>query len=337
MNWSEQVVLVTGGTGSFGKRFVEVMLKEHHPKRLVIFSRDELKQHDMRAAGFDHPSLRYFIGDVRDAARLDRAFTGVTVVVHAAALKQVPACEYNPFEAIQTNIMGGQNVIDAAINRGVRRVLALSTDKAVNPINLYGATKLCAEKMFVQANVYAGAQDSRFSCSRYGNVVGSRGSVIPVFMEQRSRGRITLTDPRMTRFWLTLDQGVQFVVSSIEQMHGGEIFVPKIPSMRMIDLAETIAPGCEIETIGIRPGEKLHEVLISEDEARNALETDDRYIIQPSHPWWKRDHWVNAKPLPEGFRFASDNNAQWLTNQQLQDLVSPHAPEEEPVPAKVSA
>jgi len=248
------------------------MLKEHAPKRLVIFSRDELKQHDMRAAGFDHPSLRYFIGDVRDAARLDRAFVGVTIVVHAAALKQVPACEYNPFEAIQTNIMGGHNVIDAAINRGVRRVLALSTDKAVNPINLYGATKLCAEKMFVQANAYAGSQDSRFSCARYGNVVGSRGSVIPVFLEQKSRGRITLTDPRMTRFWLTLDQGVRFVVSSIEQMHGGEIFVPKIPSMRMVDLAETIAPGCEIETIGIRPGEKLHEVLISEDEARNTLE-----------------------------------------------------------------
>jgi UDP-N-acetylglucosamine 4,6-dehydratase len=336
MNWSEQVVLVTGGTGSFGKKFVEVMLKEYRPKRLVIFSRDELKQHDMRAAGFDHPSLRYFIGDVRDAARLDRAFTGVTIVVHAAALKQVPACEYNPFEAIQTNIMGGQNVIDAAINRGVRRVLALSTDKAVNPINLYGATKLCAEKMFVQANVYAGALETRFSCSRYGNVVGSRGSVIPVFLEQKARGRITLTDPRMTRFWLTLDHGVRFVVSSIEQMHGGEIFVPKIPSMRLVDLAETIAPGCEIETIGIRPGEKLHEVLISEDEARNALEVADRYIIQPSHPWWKREHWRSAKPLAEGFRFASDNNEQWLTNQQLQELVSPHAAEEELASAKIS-
>src|SRR6202049_2277940 len=213
MKWSEQVVLVTGGTGSFGKRFIELMLRECRPQKLIIFSRDELKQHDMRVSGFDHPSLRYFIGDVRDAARLERAFAGVTIVIHAAALKQVPACEYNPFEAIQTNIMGGRNVIDAAINQGVRRVLALSTDKAVNPINLYGATKLCAEKMFVQANAYAGSQDSRFRWRRYGNVVGSRGSVIPVFQEQKRRGRITLTDARMTRFWLTLEQGVQFVVS----------------------------------------------------------------------------------------------------------------------------
>src|SRR6478735_12623325 len=212
MNWQEQVVLVTGGTGSFGKQFAEVILRDYHPQKLIVFSRDELKQHDMRSSGFDHPSLRYFIGDVRDASRLERAFSGVTVVVHAAALKQVPACEYNPFEAIQTNIMGGRNVIDAAINQGVRRTLALSTDKAVNPINLYGATKLCAGKMFVQANAYAGAQDTRFSCARYGNVVGSRGSVIPVFMEQRKRGKITLTDSRMTRFWITLDQGVRFVI-----------------------------------------------------------------------------------------------------------------------------
>jgi UDP-N-acetylglucosamine 4,6-dehydratase len=229
--------------------------------------------------------------------------------------------------------MGGRNVIDAAINQGVRRVLALSTDKAVNPINLYGATKLCAEKIFVQANAYAGAQDSRLSCARYGNVVGSRGSVIPVFLEQKRRGRITLTDPRMTRFWLTLDQGVRFVVSCIEQMHGGEIFVPKIPSMRLVDLAETIAPGCEIETIGIRPGEKLHEVLVSEDEARNTLEVEDRYIIQPSHSWWRRENWVNARPLPEGFRYASDSNDRWLTNRELQDLIAPAAGEEQPVTA----
>src|ERR1700686_1100517 len=267
MNWSEQAILVTGGTGSFGKQFVEIMLKENRPKRLVIFSRDELKQHDMRASGLDHPSLRYFIGDVRDAARLERAFAGVTVLIHAAALKQVPACEYNPFEAIQTNIMGGRNVIDAAINQGVRRVLALSTDKAVNPINLYGATKLCAEKIFVQANAYAGSKDTRFACARYGNVVGSRGSVIPIFLEQRRHGKITITDPRMTRFWLTLEQGVRFVVHCLEQMHGGEIFIPKIPSMRLLDLAETVAPGCTVEHIGIRPGEKLHEGLVSEDES----------------------------------------------------------------------
>jgi UDP-N-acetylglucosamine 4,6-dehydratase/5-epimerase len=337
MNWSDQVVLVTGGTGSFGKKFVEIMLKDYRPKRLVIFSRDELKQHEMCTSGLNDPTLRYFIGDVRDAARLERAFSGVTTVIHAAALKQVPACEYNPFEAIQTNIMGGRNVIDAAINQGVHRVMALSTDKAVNPINLYGATKLCAEKMFVQANAYSGSQDCRFSCARYGNVVGSRGSVIPVFLEQRRRGRITLTDPRMTRFWLTLEQGVRFVVSSLEQMHGGEIFVPKIPSMRLLDLAETIAPGCEIETIGIRPGEKLHEVLVSEDEARNTLEVEDRYIIQPAHPWWRRENWVNGRPLREGFRYTSDNNEEWLTNQQLRELASLSESDEQTVPARVPA
>ena len=333
MNWSEQVVLVTGGTGSFGKKFVEIMLREYRPQRLVIFSRDELKQHDMRAGGFDHPSLRYFIGDVRDPGRLQRALAGVTVVVHAAALKQVPACEYNPFEAIQTNIMGGRNVIDAAIDQGVQRILALSTDKAVNPINLYGATKLCAEKMFVQANAYAGSQETRFSCARYGNVVGSRGSVIPVFMEQRKRGRITLTDPRMTRFWLTLEHGVRFVISAVEQMHGGEIFVPKIPSMRLVDLAEAIAPGCAVECIGIRPGEKLHEVLLSEDEARNAVELEEMYIVQPSHPWWKRTNWVQGRELPEGFRYTSDSNEHWLTNEQLQELIDPAAAIKARIPA----
>jgi UDP-N-acetylglucosamine 4,6-dehydratase len=332
MNWSEQVVLVTGGTGSFGKKFVEIMLREYHPKKLVIFSRDELKQHDMRASGFDHASLRYFIGDVRDQARLERALAGVTVVVHAAALKQVPACEYNPFEAIQTNIMGGRNVIDAAIDVGVRRILALSTDKAVNPINLYGATKLCAEKMFVQANAYAGAQDTRFSCARYGNVVGSRGSVIPILIEQRKRGKITITDSRMTRFWLTLEHGVRFVINCLEQMHGGEIFVPKIPSMRLLDLAETIAPGCEVEYIGIRPGEKLHEVLVSDDESRNTLETEEMFVIQPTHPWWKSENWVHARRLPEGFRYSSDTNERWLTRRELEELVAPEASAAEALP-----
>jgi UDP-N-acetylglucosamine 4,6-dehydratase/5-epimerase len=333
INWPEQEVLVTGGTGSFGKKFVEIMLREYQPRRLVIFSRDELKQHDMRAAGLDHSSLRYFLGDVRDPSRLQRAFAGITVVVHAAALKQVPACEYNPFEAIQTNIMGGRNVIDAAIDRGVRRVLALSTDKAVNPVNLYGATKLCAEKVFVQANAYAGAQETRFSCARYGNVVGSRGSVIPVFLEQRKRGRITITDPRMTRFWLTLEQGVRFVIRAIEQMHGGEIFVPKIPSMKLVDLAEAVAPGCAVEYIGIRPGEKLHEVLLSEDEARNAVELDNMYIIQPAHPWWKSVNWVHARELHQGFRYTSDSNEQWLTNEQLQEMIEPEAMATSAIPA----
>ena len=326
MNWSEQVVLVTGGTGSFGKKFVEVMLREYRPQKLIVFSRDELKQHEMRAAGIDHPSMRYFIGDVRDQQRLERAFAGVTVVVHAAALKQVPACEYNPFEAIQTNINGGKNVIEAAINRGVRRVVALSTDKAVNPINLYGATKLCAEKMFVQANAYAGAQDTRFGCVRYGNVVGSRGSVVPIFMEQRKRGKITLTDPRMTRFWITLDQGVRFVIRCVEQMQGGEIFVPKIPSMKLLDMAHAVAPDCQVDCIGIRPGEKLHEVLLSEDEARNTLETQEMFVIQPAFGWWKRENWKEARPLPEGFRYASDTNTEWLTPEALYDLVEGSAP-----------
>jgi len=301
------------------------VLRDFQPKRLVIFSRDELKQHEMKASGFNHPSLRYFIGDVRDPDRLNRALAGVTVVVHAAALKQVPACEYNPFEAIQTNIMGGRNVIDASINQGVRRILALSTDKAVNPINLYGATKLCAEKMFVQANAYSGARDTRFSCARYGNVVGSRGSVIPMFLEQKRRGKLTITDPRMTRFWITLEQGVKFVIRCIEQMHGGEIFVPKIPSMRLTDLAQAVAPGCEIEYIGFRAGEKLHEALVSEDEARNTVETDSMYVIQPSHPWWQNANWMNARALPEGFRYASDTNTEWMTDQQVRDLMEPDA------------
>jgi UDP-N-acetylglucosamine 4,6-dehydratase/5-epimerase len=321
MNWSEQVVLVTGGTGSFGRKFMELMLSEYHPQKLIIFSRDELKQHDMQTAGYDHPSLRYFIGDIRDQQRLERAFAGVTVVVHAAAMKQVPACEYNPFEAIQTNVIGGRNVIDAAINAGVRRILFLSTDKAVNPINLYGATKLCAEKMFVQANTYSGAQDARFSCARYGNVIGSRGSVIPVFLKQRKTGRITVTDPRMTRFWITLDQGVRFVARCIEQMHGGEIFVPKIPSMRMLELAEALAPGCEMQVIGIRGGEKLHEVLLSEDEARHSVELGEMFVIQPAYSWWARENWTHACPLPDGFRYTSDGNSRWLSAEDLHELM----------------
>ena len=326
MNWSEQVVLITGGTGSFGRKFVDLMLREHPPRKLIIFSRDELKQHDMRISGFDHPSLRYFIGDVRDEQRLARAFAGVTVVVHAAAMKQVPACEYNPFEAIQTNVIGGRNVIDAAINCGVHRILALSTDKAVNPVNLYGATKLCAEKMFVQANAYSGAQDTRFSCARYGNVVGSRGSVIPVFLEQRKRGRITITDPRMTRFWITLDQGVRFVVRCIEQMHGGEIFVPKIPSMKLMEVAKALAPGCEVQVVGIRPGEKLHEALLSENEARHTVEVDDMYVVQPAHSWWRQENWKQAGALPDGFRYTSDTNSRWLTVEELYELVGESSP-----------
>jgi len=326
MNWSQETVLITGGTGSFGRKFVELMLNQYRPHKLIVFSRDELKQHEMRTAGLDGPSVRYFLGDVRDPQRLERAFAGVTTVIHTAALKQVPACEYNPFEAIQTNITGGKNVIDAAINQGVRRIVALSTDKAVNPANLYGATKLCAEKMFVQANAYAGARDTRFSCVRYGNVVGSRGSVVPIFMEKRKRGKITITDPRMTRFWITLEQGVRFVIRALEQMHGGEIFIPKIPSMKLLDMAQAVAPECEIECIGIRPGEKLHEVLLSEDESRNARETEDMFVIQPAHSWWRKDNWKNARAVPEDFRYASDTNSHWLTAEDLYALVEGSAP-----------
>jgi UDP-N-acetylglucosamine 4,6-dehydratase/5-epimerase len=254
MDWAKQVVLVTGGTGSFGRQFVDIMLRELHPMKLIVFSRDELKQHEMRETGFDHPSLRYFIGDVRDLERLRRAMHGVDVVVHAAALKQVPACEYNPMEAIKTNIMGSSNVIEAALDTGVKRVLALSTDKAVSPVNLYGATKLAAEKLFVQSNSYAGGSITRFSCVRYGNVVGSRGSVIPIFIKQRQNGKLTITDERMTRFWLTLDQGARFVIRCIEEMQGGEVFVPKIPSTRIVDLARAIAPQAELEGCGHPPG-----------------------------------------------------------------------------------
>jgi len=319
MNWSDITILVTGGTGSFGKKFVSVMLEEYHPKKLIVLSRDELKQHDMRQTypDTDGSPVRYFIGDVRDRERVQRAFHGVDIVVHAAALKQVPACEYNPIEAIKTNIVGGTNVIEAAIDQGVKKVLALSTDKAVNPVNLYGATKLCAEKLFVQGNAYSGGADTRFSCVRYGNVVGSRGSVIPLFCQQRVTGKVTVTDQRMTRFWITLDQGVRFVIHCIERMHGGEVFVPKIPSMNIMDLAQAIAPECAVETIGIRPGEKLHEVLLGEDEARAAIELEDMFVVQPSHPWWNTEAWTGGHPLGDGFRYASDTNTQWLSVEQL--------------------
>ena len=322
MDWKNKVILVTGGTGSFGKKFIEVMLKEYQPAKLIVFSRDEQKQHEMRQAGFDHPNLRYFIGDIRDAARLRRAFEGVDFVVHAAALKQVPACEYNPMEAVKTNILGSSNVIDAALDAGVERVIALSTDKAVNPINLYGATKLAAEKLFVQSNAYAGGRESRFACVRYGNVVGSRGSVVPVFLRQREEGAITITDERMTRFWITLEQGVRFVIRCLEEMHGGEVFVPKIPSMKVIDLARVVAPQAEINVIGIRPGEKLHEVLISEDEARTVVELDDMYVVQPAEAlWFGRDWEKQGKAINDEFRYASNNNTEWLSADEIGGIV----------------
>jgi UDP-N-acetylglucosamine 4,6-dehydratase len=334
MDWSKLNVFVTGGTGSFGRKFAEIMLRDYHPQKLVIFSRGELKQHEMRTGGFDHPSLRYFIGDVRDESRLHRAMNGADIVVHAAALKQVPACEYNSVEAVATNINGARNVVDAALDTGVTKVLALSTDKAVNPVNLYGATKLVAEKLFVQANSYSGSGPTRFSCVRYGNVLGSRGSVIPVFRAQRATGRVTVTDVRMTRFWMTIEQGVRFVIRSIENMHGGEVFVPKIPSMGIVDMAAAIAPGCTMVPVGIRAGEKLHEVLIAEDEARQAVEFDDMFVIRPAHSWWADGNWQDGRPLPDGFRFTSDSNSRWLTADEVCEMAREEIAGPELVPAR---
>ncbi|SVA37905.1 uncharacterized protein METZ01_LOCUS90759, partial [marine metagenome] len=301
--FTDRSVLITGGTGSFGKAFVRRVLDECDPDRLVVFSRDELKQFEMRQEyPIDrYPKLRFFIGDVRDRNRLYRALDGVDIVVHAAAMKQVPAAEYNPIEAIRTNIDGAANVIDAAIDLDVGKVIALSTDKAANPINLYGATKLCSDKLFVAGNAYSGIHATRFSVVRYGNVVGSRGSVIPYFLSQRETGCLTITDPRMTRFLITLEEGVSFVLASLERMQGGEIFVPKIPSVTISDLARVIGPDCEQRTIGIRPGEKLHETMISEDDARVTLEFAEYYVIQPSHSFWNSKDYVtsnNAEVTP---------------------------------------
>jgi len=319
MDWSTKSVLVTGGTGSFGKKFVAKLLAEKHPRRIIVFSRDELKQHEMRQQ-INHDTMRYFIGDVRDKDRLDRAFDGVDIVVHAAALKQVPACEYNPIEAIMTNVMGARNIIDAALDRGVQKVLALSTDKAVNPINLYGATKLCAEKLFVHANAYSRADGTQFSNVRYGNVIGSRGSVIPLFKKQRETGQVTITHQDMTRFWITLDQGVEFVTSSIEMMYGGEVFVPKIPSMNIMDLAKAIAPEADISYTGIRSGEKLHEVLISEDEARHTLDVGDRFVVKAEHEWWSEDWYPEATVLEDDYSYTSKNNPEWLDIDALRKM-----------------
>lgn len=323
MDWTNKSVLITGGTGSFGKKFTKILLAEKNPRKIIIFSRDELKQHEMRVRGYDDPRLRYFIGDVRDRERLLRAMHGVDIVVHAAALKQVPACEYNPMEAVKTNILGTANVLEAALDAGVGKVLALSTDKAVSPANLYGGTKLVAEKLVIQSNNYAAGSGTRYACVRYGNVVGSRGSVVPLFIKMRSTGKITITDERMTRFWLSLEQGVHFVINCIEQMEGGEVFVPKIPSTKVIDLARAIAPDAKIEIIGIRPGEKLHEDLLSEDEARNAVERNGMYIIKPPETLWNRNQHYEGAPLPEGFSYTSDNNTEWLDVEGIRKYIEP--------------
>lgn len=318
MDLAGSTILLTGGTGSFGNAFVERIIAEHPDATVRIFSRDELKQSEMQARFPNHPQLRFFVGDIRNRSRLTRAMKGADIVVHAAAMKQVPACEYNPFEAVQTNVLGAQHVVDAAIDTGVQRVVALSTDKAVNPVNLYGATKLCEEKIIIQGNAYAARSETTLSCVRYGNVVGSRGSVVPLFQKQIGEGRLTITDERMTRFWITLPQAVDLVMYALENSVGGEIFIPKIPSMTVVDLAKAMAPDLPIEIIGIRPGEKLHEVLITDDESRHTIDAGEVYVVLPEHPWWD-DHpkWVSGVPLDPSFIYASNTNDAWLGPEEL--------------------
>jgi UDP-N-acetylglucosamine 4,6-dehydratase len=323
-------ILITGGTGSFGRSCTRVILEHFKPKRLIIFSRDESKQYDMdiefRAEKTDTSPLRFFIGDVRDVDRLKLAMDDVDIVIHAAALKHVPIAEYNPMECIRTNVNGAENVMMAALTCNVEKVLALSTDKAANPVNLYGASKLASDKVFVAANNLSGRRPTRFAVVRYGNVLGSRGSVLPFFRSLLDKGATSLpiTDKRMTRFWITLNQGVNFVLSSLAMMQGGEIFVPKIPSMKVVDLANALAPNLPTEIIGIRPGEKLHEMLVTEDEARTTFELEDRYVIEPSLGFWSRDTYekLDTIPVAEGFQYKSDSNDEWLTPDILATLLS---------------
>jgi UDP-N-acetylglucosamine 4,6-dehydratase len=320
--FNNKTVLVTGGTGSFGKAFVSDLLKNHAPKKIIVFSRDELKQFEMKNLIGQDPRLRFFIGDIRDKDRLMRAFTNVDYIVHAAALKQVDTGEYNPREFILTNIIGSQNVVDAAIDSGVRKVVALSTDKASSPINLYGATKLTADKLFIAANVYGSNSNTSFSVVRYGNVMGSRGSIIPLFKELAAQGiEIPITDKRMTRFWITLEQAVIFVQEAFREMGGGELFVPRIPSMRIIDLASAIAPNSNIKEIGIRSGEKLHEEMISLDDSRRTIQQKNKYIISPISAEWNYVQPIGEK-LPEGFSYRSDTNDLWLSVDDIKNLIN---------------
>lgn len=314
-NWpdlNDSSILVTGGTGSFGRRFVQTVLEQSKPRRVVVFSRDELKQSEMaeRLSPTDYPALRYFLGDVRDQERLEMALRGIDIVIHAAALKQVPAAEYNPFECIHTNVLGAENVVRAAIRGGVKKVIALSSDKAAHPVNLYGASKLASDKIFVAANHLSGQSGPRFSVVRYGNVLGSRGSVVPFFQKLicEKAEALPITHPEMTRFWITLQQGVNFVLSSISAMQGGEIFIPKIPSMRVVDIARALAPALPQTLVGIRPGEKVHEVLITEDDARNTAELEDRFVILPSIRFWKNEWFDRAPKVPPKFTYTSDQN-----------------------------
>ncbi len=318
-------ILITGGTGSFGKKCTEIILKRYKPKRLIIFSRDELKQFEMaqKFSDKEYPCMRYFIGDVRDKERLYRALNGVDYVIHAAALKQVPAAEYNPFEAVKTNILGAQNVINVAIDQKVKRVIALSTDKAANPINLYGATKLCSDKLFIAGNAYVGRDQTIFSVVRYGNVVGSRGSVIPFFLKKQETGVLPITDPKMTRFWITLEQGVNFVLKNLESMVGGELFVPKIPCMNIMDLAKAICPNCKTKIIGIRSGEKLHEIMVPKDEARWTIEYEDHYVIKPHFRYFERRFNQNdGKNVSEGFEYNSGTNPWRLGVEEMREMIA---------------
>lgn len=317
-----KTILVTGGTGSFGQKCVRILLEKSLAARIIIFSRDELKQFQMKSS-FSDPNnrLRFFIGDVRDAERLRMAFSGVDFVLHAAALKQVPALEYNPFEAIKTNILGTKNVVDAAINQGVKKVILISTDKAANPANLYGATKLCAERLIISSNAYGG-DNTKFGVVRYGNVVGSRGSIVKIVEEQRPSGEITITHEEMTRFLITLDQGIEMALVALDSMRGGEIFIPKIPSIKIKDLILTLAPECKLKTTGIRPGEKLHEILITPEEARHAKEYDNYYVILPEFDWWShKEHFQNVKDLSSDFDFSSHKNTQWLSGEELKKML----------------
>ncbi|CCO23597.1 UDP-N-acetylglucosamine 4,6-dehydratase (inverting) [Maridesulfovibrio hydrothermalis] len=317
-------VLITGGTGSFGNKLVETILTRYRPNRLVIFSRDELKQHDMQQkfSPEKFPCLRYFLGDVRDPDRLRRAFSKIDIVFHAAALKQVPACEYNPYETVKTNILGAQNVVEAAIDKNVSKVIVLSTDKAANPVNLYGATKLCSDKLFINGNSYAGTDGTRFAVVRYGNVLGSRGSVVPLFLQAKETGKVRITNPDMTRFWITIEAAIDFVINSLEVMQGGEIFIPKLPSMRMKEMAEALCPDCEMEITGIRPGEKMHEVMVPLNEAHNTFEYDKYYVIQPAYRFFERSKVTcSGTKVPADFEYSSDTNTEWLSKEDLLKLV----------------
>mgnify|MGYP001602124514 CR=1 FL=1 len=322
MVFDNKTILVTGGTGSFGQKFTEIVLKNHNPKAIRIFSRGEYLQWEMQNK-FNDKRLRFFIGDVRDKNRLSRAMNGVDIVVHAAALKHVPVAEYNPIEALRTNVDGPANFVDTAIDNNVEKAILISSDKAVNPVNLYGATKLCAEKLFVQANSYVSDRKTRFSCVRYVNVLGSRGSVVPVFLEQKKTGTVTVTDEKMTRFFITMEQGISLVVNALEKMYGGEIFIPKAPSMKIMDLVKALAQEAQVKITGVRPGEKLHEVLFTNDEARHTKEFDNYFVIEPEFAFWGwgKKNINEGKQLASDFYYASDNNTQWIGQDDLKKMI----------------